>query len=84
MLPVLILPFSDPKRCCSCNRVQRGCSGANIVGLRDCQGFVKVGVHEPVLFIDVHTGWNKILKKYDHSEQAKALLDAINAWPTTK
>lgn len=61
-------------------RITAGCTAANIVGLRDGQGFVRTGINEPIRFIDVHTSWNPLTNRYGHSEQAQALVDTINAW----
>ncbi|KLO12975.1 hypothetical protein SCHPADRAFT_890369 [Schizopora paradoxa] len=65
-------------------KILAGCNAAMKVGLKDCQGFIKTGIYEPLRFIDVHTGWNKSKGSYDYSEQAVALVDAITAWPTSK
>ncbi|EED84458.1 predicted protein [Postia placenta Mad-698-R] len=63
-------------------RTKGGCDAANVVGLKDCQGFVKAGIREPLRFIDVHTSWNQRTKKFDHSEEAQALVDVIDTWGT--
>ncbi|KLO13173.1 hypothetical protein SCHPADRAFT_940638 [Schizopora paradoxa] len=65
-------------------KILAACMAAKNIGLKDCQGFIKTGVREPLRFIDVHTGWNKCKGCFDDSGQAVALLEAIEAWPTMK
>lgn len=62
------------------HRIVKGCAGANEVGLRDCQGYIKTGISEPIRFVDVHTSWNPQTRKYGHSGQAQQLVDTIAAW----
>lgn len=62
------------------SRIVTGCDAANILGLKDCQGYIKTGNPEPIRFVDVHTSWNEQTHKYGHSEQATELVDTITAW----
>ncbi|OCH83723.1 hypothetical protein OBBRIDRAFT_872009 [Obba rivulosa] len=61
-------------------RITRGCNAANQVGLKDCQGFIKSGIAQPLRFIDIHTSWNPSTHTFGHSEQAAELVEAIVAW----
>ncbi|KAI0697583.1 hypothetical protein BC835DRAFT_1413619 [Cytidiella melzeri] len=62
------------------HRTGSGCDAANTVGLKDCQGFIKPGINEPLRFIDIHTSWNSQTKKFGHSGLAAELVEVITAW----
>ncbi|KAF9498174.1 hypothetical protein BDN71DRAFT_446821 [Pleurotus eryngii] len=64
-------------------RVKGGCQSAENVGLQDCQGFVKQGAGEPLIFIDVHTSWNPQTQKYGFSQQAVDMVTDITNWGTS-
>jgi len=64
-------------------RIKGGCDSANIVGLQDCQGYVRAGAYEPIAFIDVHTSWNPQTGKFGYSQQAQDLVSTIVAWGTS-
>ncbi|KAH7883470.1 hypothetical protein F5I97DRAFT_1939215 [Phlebopus sp. FC_14] len=72
--------ISQDKNSTDYKRTKAGCDAANKVGLRDPQGFVKAGIFEPLRFIDVHTSWNDRKNDFDHSGEAQALVDKIDAW----
>ncbi|KIL67263.1 hypothetical protein M378DRAFT_197126 [Amanita muscaria Koide BX008] len=63
-------------------RISGGCTSASVVGLQDCQGFVKAGAFEPVAFFDIHTAWNPQKKEFGHSQQAVDLVTDITHWGT--
>lgn len=67
----------------SIHRVKGGCQSAENVGLQDCQGFVKQGAGEPLIFIDVHTSWNPQTQKYGFSQQAVDMVTDITNWGTS-
>lgn len=64
-------------------RIKGGCDSASVVGLQDCQGYVKAGAYEPIAFIDVHTSWNAQTGQFGYSQQAQDLVATIVAWGTS-
>ncbi|EKM51948.1 uncharacterized protein PHACADRAFT_101432 [Phanerochaete carnosa HHB-10118-sp] len=64
-------------------RTTAGCLAAQSVGLRDCQGFVKMGERESLQFFDIHTRWNPIYNIFGSSIQADALVQVIESWESS-
>ncbi|KAI6110178.1 hypothetical protein EV401DRAFT_1869782 [Pisolithus croceorrhizus] len=63
-------------------KIKAGCESARAVGLQDCQGYVKGGRYEPIVFIDVHTSWNARQGRFGTSQQAIDMINIIIAWGT--
>ncbi|KAI6110176.1 hypothetical protein EDD16DRAFT_1483638 [Pisolithus croceorrhizus] len=74
--------ISHSKSSTDYKKIKAGCESAKAVGLQDCQGYVKAGRYEPIVFIDVHTSWNAQQKKFGSSQQAIDMVDIITAWGT--
>ncbi|KAI5984671.1 hypothetical protein EDD15DRAFT_2583310 [Pisolithus albus] len=74
--------ISHSKSSTDYKRIKAGCESAKTVGLQDCQGYVKAGRYEPIVFIDVHTSWNAQQKKFGTSQQAIDMVDVITKWGT--
>ncbi|KLO13171.1 hypothetical protein SCHPADRAFT_828441 [Schizopora paradoxa] len=64
-------------------QILAGCEVAMKVGLKDCQGFLKTGITQPLRFIDVHTSYTKATGKYGYSGDADEILTLIKDWPTS-
>ncbi|KAI5983902.1 hypothetical protein EDD15DRAFT_1829550 [Pisolithus albus] len=74
--------ISHSKSSTDYKKIKAGCESAEVVGLQDCQGYVKAGRYEPIVFIDVHTSWNAQQQKFGTSQQAIDMVDDITKWGT--
>ncbi|KAI6013065.1 hypothetical protein BKA83DRAFT_4063662 [Pisolithus microcarpus] len=74
--------ISHSKSSTDYKKIKAGCESAEAVGLKDCQGYVKTGKYEPIVFIDIHTSWNVQQKKFGTSQQAIDMVDDITKWGT--
>ncbi|KAI6014175.1 hypothetical protein EDC04DRAFT_2578949 [Pisolithus marmoratus] len=72
--------ISHSKSSADYKKIKAGCESAETVGLQDCQGYVKAGKYEPVVFIDVHTSWNPQKNKFGSSQQGIDMVSIITAW----
>ncbi|KZT64544.1 hypothetical protein DAEQUDRAFT_717868 [Daedalea quercina L-15889] len=72
--------ISHDKTSTDYKRIEAGCNAAKTIGLKDCQGFIKKDINEPVRFVDVHTSWNAQTHKYGSSGLADELVDVVKDW----